>query len=175
VANQLTNASINVPELAQLHDIHLPAPISWWPLAPGWYIVSAFLIIAVIVIVSLINRQYSRGYAKRQALRELRNIEHQHAIDPNSQRSSAAVSGLLKRVALAYYPRDQVAGLQGEDWVVFLNQTNRQQQLINFNNVRQVLLEYPYQRPQTGDLAPLFQLAHTWIHNQSVRKRPCLN
>ena len=24
--------------LAQLRDIHLPEPILWWPLAPGWWV-----------------------------------------------------------------------------------------------------------------------------------------
>ena len=24
--------------LAQLRDIQLPEPISWWPLAPGWWV-----------------------------------------------------------------------------------------------------------------------------------------
>ncbi len=36
----MSNAAINHPasqELARLRDIHLPDPVSWWPLARGVY------------------------------------------------------------------------------------------------------------------------------------------
>ena len=40
--------------LDQLADIHLPDPVSWWPLAPGWWMllglaVSIFIAVALLV------------------------------------------------------------------------------------------------------------------------------
>ena len=41
-------AAINANPLDQLRDIHLPEPISWWPLAPGWWLL---IIIALALMV----------------------------------------------------------------------------------------------------------------------------
>ena len=34
------------PEQIPLRDLHLPDAISWWPLAPGWWIVLGLALIA---------------------------------------------------------------------------------------------------------------------------------
>ena len=36
------------PDSLPLRDIHLPAPLGWWPLAPGWWIVGA-LVFALLI------------------------------------------------------------------------------------------------------------------------------
>jgi len=38
-------------------------------------------------------------------------------------RTTHDVSVILKRVALAVFPREQVASLYGDDWIAFLNRT----------------------------------------------------
>lgn len=180
-----TSTPPNVPELTQLHDIHIPTPVDWWPLAPGWYLLALIVIFTGLCLIYLAYRHYSGGHARRQALQALANYETQHRQHPNSQRSSAAVSELLKRVALAYYPREQVAGLQGEVWLDFLNRTatsrrtdavkQNDDRTINFDRVRNELLEYPYQPPQPCDLEPLFHLARTWIKCQRQVRHVCSN
>ena len=37
--------------LDQLRDIHLPEPILWWPLAPGWWLL---IIMAVVLAARLV-------------------------------------------------------------------------------------------------------------------------
>ncbi|MDP3704425.1 MAG: DUF4381 domain-containing protein [Legionellaceae bacterium] len=184
-------AQPNVPELAHLHDIHLPTPIHWWPLAPGWYLVIGLIMLIGLSLMYVTYRRYAYGQARRQALQALTDCESKHQHNPNSQRSTAAVSELLKRVALAYYPREQVAGLQGDAWLIFLNNTVSSRRTIidmgkkntttpedpkiNFNQVRNELLEYPYQPPQPCDLEPLFRLVRTWIKHQRQVRRVCSN
>ena len=156
-----SNPVINPQDLSQLHDIHLPAPIGWWPLAPGWYLLAALTVLIGFSLFFMIHRAYSNGRAKRQALRELAQFEQQYQQDTNSQLASARLSELLKRVALAYYPRTQVAGLRGEAWIAFLNSTGKG---LNFNSVRVQLLELPYQPiiPRSN-LHLLFKLTRKWI------------
>ena len=31
--------------LERLHDLVPPAPVPWWPLAPGWYVLGALILI----------------------------------------------------------------------------------------------------------------------------------
>ena len=85
-------------ELANLHDIHLPESIGWWPLAPGWYGLTLLLILILMVASFLVGRYYLNGRARRQALRLLTTYRQQHQRSPNSQLSTARVSELLKRV-----------------------------------------------------------------------------
>lgn len=105
--------------LANLHDIVLAPPVSWWPPAPGWYVL-AFVIAAL--VIALAWRARRRWLARRyrvQALTELRAIR----LDPTDPATAAAnMMTLLKRTALAAYPRQQVAGLSGADWWSFLDQ-----------------------------------------------------
>lgn len=155
--------------LAQLKDIHLPSPISWWPLAPGWYIVIAF---ALILTLALAYRMYKRhGYAlaKKQALRLLNTYQEQYEKKPNAPVTSAQISELLRRVALVYYPREEVASLHGEAWLNFLNQTGKD---IDFSSVRTMLLDAPFRADNNINLEPLFMKAQQWIKQRGV---PCSN
>lgn len=156
----------NAQALAQLHDIHLPQAIGMWPLAPGWYVLLGLFCLVFLSVSIIAWRYYAHGLAKRQALRTLARYEIEYHQDQNSQRSSAAISELLKRVALAYYPREQVASLQGEAWLNFLNQMSKD---VDFNRVRDALLVCPYQPKAQQDLNLLFDLARRWIR---ARRQP---
>jgi len=167
----LAAASVSTPpELAQLRDIHLPAPISWWPLAPGWYGLTGLVLVIILTSLFFFHRHYLNGRAKRHALRLLENYRQQYPHLVNSQLTSARVSELLKRVALVYFPRGKVAGLQGDSWLSFLNNTSTG---LDFNQTQAELLQLPYQ-PASSDinLDLLFTLAKSWI---SQRRKPCLN
>lgn len=155
--------------LSQLRDIHLPEPIGWWPLAPGWYLLAFIVMAALIFLIVLGHRFYLNGRAKRHALRLLTTYLKEYQSEMNSQTSSAHLSLLLKRVALAYFPRAKVASLQGDEWILFLNHTAKK---IDFEDVRAELLEMPYQPPKDCDLGLLFELTRQWI---SQRGGPCLN
>jgi len=104
--------------LANLHDIVSPPPVPWWPPAPGWYVVA--LIVAALVIVFLwrARRRWLARRYRKQALTELRAIRLE-SLEPAA--AAASMMTLLKRTALAAYPRQEVAGLSGTDWWSFLD------------------------------------------------------
>lgn len=157
--------------LAQLHDIHLPPPISWWPLAPGWYLLFVMCLTLFTLGLIWIIYRHHRGIAKRQALILLNAYEKQFELDRQSPVAAARVSELLKRVALVYYPRHQVAKLHGQDWLIFLNNTSPN---LSFQDVGFELLQLPY-APMSQDtfrIKELFRLAHVWI---AARRVPCSN
>jgi hypothetical protein len=164
------NLAITPPpqELAQLRDIHLPSPIGWWPLAPGWYVLALLVLITLATTAYFLTRHYIKNRAKRQALKLLDTYREQYQQERH-QLSAARVSELLKRVALVYFPRSNVASLQGEAWITFLTDSSKG---LDFEKVRAELLEGPYQSNLSHDLNLLFQMAHTWIRQ---RRRPCSN
>jgi hypothetical protein len=98
--------------LAGLRDIAVPPEPSLWPPAPGVWI----LLVAVILLAAstgwIIWRHWRRTAYRRAGLVLLADVSSIHG-----------VSVILKRVALAAWPRHEVASLHGRDWVAFLERT----------------------------------------------------
>jgi hypothetical protein len=97
--------------LSNLRDIALPPPVVWWPPQPGWWLVFAGVLVLAGFGVAWIIRRYRVNAYRRAALRAL------------PQTAPDALGALLKRTALAAAPRSAVAGLTGEQWAEFLDQT----------------------------------------------------
>lgn len=157
------------PNLDQLRDIHLPEWVGYWPLAWGWECLMGLSIFLLIVFAYLGLRWYYQARAKREALRLLVLCETTYRQEPNVQKTCAQIDELLKRVALVYFPREQVAHLHGESWLAFLKNSSHQLDVVA---VRDALLLYPYQRhTQDVELGSLFEFARVWIKQ---RRKPCL-
>ncbi|OGV48973.1 MAG: hypothetical protein A3F46_03470 [Legionellales bacterium RIFCSPHIGHO2_12_FULL_42_9] len=155
--------------LAQLRDIHLPALIGWWPIAVGWIGLFFIIIVFSLLILFYSRRYYQRGRARSLGLRLLMQYEKDYQQGASSQIISTQISEILRRVALVYFPREEIAGLQGELWLNFLNKTGKG---VNFNEVRECLLVLPYQPDRPAKLDRLFLCAKKWIKQRSGR---CLN
>ncbi len=89
---------MDTPDLP-LRDIHLPAPVPWWPLAPGWWLC---MVMAVLALAAA--WWWWHGAAARRsrgaALAELARIEQDYARDGDGHACAQALSRLLRRVAL---------------------------------------------------------------------------
>jgi len=152
--------------LAKLRDIHLPDPIGVWPLAPGWYLLALVFFLVLVVIIFFIRRSYLNGSHRREALRLLKSLQKQYQDGCDNQQASAFISELLRRVALVYFPRAEVASLQGKPWIRFLNDTGKG---LDFNLVEKELLEGPYKVDNNSDLQLLFKLTERWIKQRRGR------
>ena len=107
--------------LQNLNDIILPAEVSWWPLAMGWYFLFGLLIIVLAWIGYQSLRRWLNNRYRRAALHELRSLANDMQNEGNRDSSLKKIPVLLKRTALSAYPRNQVASLSGSDWHHFLN------------------------------------------------------
>lgn len=112
--------------LDRVHDVVVPAPVPWWPPAPGWYWVlglAAVLAIAGIIRASI---RWQRNAYRREALAEWAR-GHALLLAEPSRRAEALrhFAELLKRTALSAFPRREVASLTGSGWLAFLNRTGR--------------------------------------------------
>jgi hypothetical protein len=99
--------------LDNLHDLVMPDPVSWWPPAPGWVVVSAALVMVLSGWIIRAIRHWQLNSYRREALTLLGKIGG----------SGTELATLIKRVALSAYPRDRVASLTGEQWLAFLDRT----------------------------------------------------
>ena len=142
--------------LSQLAPLREPVAISWWPLAPGWWIVLA-LSMALLSAVFLWLRERRRETAYRRialaALKELRSREA----------GKDELNWLLKAAALKAYPHEQVAGLHGTAWQQFLASSCPKVASDAFAE-----LDTLYQREPSPVSSHLLDAAEHWIRQHEV-------
>jgi len=155
-------------DLSNLRDIVLPPPISFWPPAPGWWIIGAALLGAALILLIKALIRYRRNTYRRQALREL------DAIGP-SQNAAAAqrISAVLKRTALVAFPRRDVARLSGASWLAFLDRTGGTNAFSN--GPARILPALALGAEPTADCEAILHEAKRWIrrHRAAGENEPC--
>ena len=100
--------------LAALRPLHTPPPISWWPPAPGWWLV----LLATVALAIIIYRYWRRMAPQRAALHELNLLNKNKIV---STHPVATLNQLLKRYALVCWPNSTIAPLSGKNWLKFLD------------------------------------------------------
>lgn len=146
----------------ELRGIHLPEPISWWPPAPGWWLLTAIALFVVLLIFQKWRRS-KRFKARNQAIDEaLRMIK---ALDPQQDESVAKdLSRILRRVAVTIYGRKHTAGLVGEEWLQFLDQKGKGKDFSQ--GLGRVFAALPYQNKEPKYARKLIALAEKWVRQQ---------
>jgi len=130
-----------------LRDLHLPDAIGWWPLAPGWWVVLAIVSAALGYLAWRLYKRWLFNAPRRYALRELARFEAEYLEHGNPVTLGKQLSELLRRGMLAYAPREEVAGLTGEEWLVWLDEG---MPLPYFHTEGgKSLLNLPYRDPQS--------------------------
>lgn len=138
--------------LTNLRDIIVPEPPPFWPPAPGVWIALGIVVVIVFFIGWRIHASRKRNAYRKAGLALMDNV-----------RTSYDVSVVLKRVALAVFPREQVASLYGDDWVAFLHKTCPRSYF-------SVMVASDVSTPSDEELV---ELASTWIrHHQVPEARP---
>ncbi len=96
-----------------LEPVPEPPPVSLWPQTAGWIVLGLVIAAGVAWLVHRRHSAWRSNAYRREALREIAAAGN----DP------VALAAILRRTALAAYPRDRVAGLHGPAWLEFLDGT----------------------------------------------------
>ncbi|MSR16024.1 MAG: DUF4381 domain-containing protein [Gammaproteobacteria bacterium] len=108
------------PLALPLHDIHLPPPISWWPLATGWWLLLAG-ILATATIASTTRYWWQRGKLRRAAQRRLREIAVAFKEHQDSHRLARELSVLCRQLVSQVSTDSAVMSEVGAAWLFRLN------------------------------------------------------
>lgn len=145
-----------------LEPVPDPAAIVLTPQTPGWIVVG----LALLAVIGWGTRRalghWQANAYRRAALSEL----------PMAGNDPRRIALVLRRTALAGFPRHQVAGLYGTDWLGFLDQTLGGTGFTD--GPGQGLATAPYRNAtgQNPTASPeLAALAHRWI-KQHKREGP---
>lgn len=114
---------LSLPQLLDLmHELVIPEPVAWIPQTAGWWVALGWLLAVILLVAVAIQRRRRRNRYRRDALRALQAVGANRDLAP--QASARAVAEILKRAALAAYPRDRVASLHGDAWARFLRESS---------------------------------------------------
>ena len=149
--------------LQGLHDIHLPAEPSWWPPAPGWWVLAAILLGVLIGLTIFLSRRALLRARRRRIIARIDELVAAYRPE-NACAFVADVSELLRRAALTWYPRERVAALSGEAWLRFLDDNGDG---TGFRHgPGRILASGAYRRDCEVDPKALGELAKAWISMQ---------
>jgi len=177
-ASAAANAERVTKALQQLHDIVEPAAPSFWPPAPGWYLVGAAMLLLFMMAILWCWRRWQANAYRRQALGELAMLrDDPQSISPPHVRISALAT-LLRRVALHSAAREQIASLSGVAWIEYLS---RQSNMPPSQAVAALLCRGPYANfaateeiatHHRGDLDAAFAYVAEWIKQHRISGQP---
>jgi len=102
-----------------IDEIVVPEAIPWWPSAPGWQVLGVIFILLLIARTTRWVRHWWRNRYRRQALWQLQHLQQQTGT--KLQDVVAVLPYYIKVTALQAYPREDVASLNGPDWLAFLD------------------------------------------------------
>lgn len=148
-----------------LKDIHLPASVSWWPPAPGWWLLAGLLLVAMLFAVHGFRRGRDRRRLRRAAGLELKHLEQALKAGYARQQLVRELSALLRRLALSLYPRERVASLTGAEWLAFLDRSMGAP--VFSRGPGRLLASAPYAPDDEVDMAALLELARAWVERVS--------
>lgn len=155
------------PDLSQLKDIHLPADVSWWPIAPIWWV-----IIILIIATPFAVKQFFKWRRQRfitRALKQYQLIKNSYQEHQDSQIYCKDLSVYLRRCAMTLKPRTLTAAITGKEWLKLLDQMGQTREFSE--GVGRVLISAPYRQDPVTEIDELEQLVTTWI-KKAYRSNP---
>ena len=104
-----------------LAEIATPAPVSWMPQTWGWAVLGAVIVMGAMAWGWRWRQRSLANRYRAEALTLLAGLEPRVQERQTRDDALIEVAALLKRTALAAYPRPEVAPLWGAPWVTFLS------------------------------------------------------
>ena len=123
----------------QLHDIHVPEQVTNLPIAPGWWLLLALILITAFWSFKKFKQNRRLNANKNQALAVLAS---------NQTLSAKECISLLKCTAMQYFSRQQLAKLYGDNFQGFLMQQLPQKYQVNFIELSTPAFQGQYQAQQ---------------------------
>jgi hypothetical protein len=157
------NEADATPEVVNLVDLldrlaepPQPAPISIAPQTAGWTVLAVLLALVLVWLAWRGVQRWRANAYRRAALAELDAAGD----DP------VAIADILRRTALAAWPRERVASLSGADWLRFLDATGGGGGFADGPGA--ALAGAPYRSDAAAPAPGLGALAARWVRRHRV-------
>jgi len=152
-----------------LRDIHLPAPVSWWPPAPGWWMLLALALLAAVAI-ALLRHWHLRRRRRQRVFEQLSQLESMYNQQRDALQLVRELSVLMRRAGISLYPRRDTASLTGDSWLAWLDGTSMHKGFSD--GAGRLLASAPYANSldaDQGDIDELIALCRNWLQANTAR------
>lgn len=156
--------------LAQLKDLSV-SEVSWWPPAPGWWILAFLLVVTCFWVSQYFHRQKRRMRWVVAAESELAQLERQFASQAiDAQTAVSQLSVLMRRSAIAAMGRQSVARATDEQWIVLIAKIGNGQGL--GRHAAETIAQAPFQaQPLPREqVEHLLSASKKWLHGARNNK-----
>ena len=147
-------------DLANMADLALPEPISFWPPAAGIWIVGGMAAAMLAVAGWRALQRYRADAYLRSAAAEI------DVLSQSDGTIDEAVSAILKRAAIVAYGREEVAALTGSAWAGFITRTTPAGVQTTDLTTRLAGLFAPSAAPSSTGTSALVAQAKAWLDAQ---------
>ena len=148
----------------ELRDIHVPHVSMWWPLAPGWWVLLALLVAALLAGVLFLRRRAAWNRRVDATLGDLRDATARYAKDGDVAAFATTASQLLRRVARTRDPHSVV--LKGTAWRDALATMSPRQDVQRLAAIEEAI----YRPEATLEVVPTARDVEAWVR-VALRRR----
>ena len=156
--------------LAQLHGLHLPEAISWWPPAPGWWLLAVLILGAIAFLIwRHLSKRHDAPAISLQAMLSAALIEiegiRQSSETASPAQTATALSSVLKRMAMHMADdASNPATLTGQAWLAWLDQRWSREDFTHGDG--NLLADAAYRPDVAVDVSSLIDVCQQWLETQ---------
>ncbi len=158
-----TSAAFPLP----LRDYHLPDPVSWWPLGPGWWGLMVLGLLSGMLLLYFHSRKQQNAW-RLKALELLESIFQETSADDSPHMLAKQTSILLRRICKSRFPEHSGIQLAGEEWLIYLDNCAcgpEKEQIFFLNTTGKQLIHAAYDRSaESLDREALRLACLSWIN-----------
>lgn len=153
------------PDTIDLGPLYEPSAVAFNFETPGWYVLFGLLLMFFLILIIKASINYYRSAYRRQALVLLNTIESRY----NNKQEVACINDtmvLLKQVSLTTFNRVDVADLNGNLWLKFLDSKTKHSSFLSFEEVfKNALYQNKLEEPEAAK--EVFTNAKYWIKHHA--------
>ncbi|MDX1949014.1 MAG: DUF4381 domain-containing protein [Rickettsiales bacterium] len=152
--------------LERMQDVEGITKVSAFPLAIGWWFLILFFLIVIFSVAAFEYKKFLYKKNWRYSIKQELQKMLENFNPENAKQILSEFNELTKRVGMQIYGRNEVASLEGVNWLKWLNARDPK----NFNWVKKgkLLIVYPYMPEekismQKKDFATLVDAFIDWL------------
>lgn len=137
----------------ELRDIHLPTDPSYWPLAPGWWVLIVIALILAYFLLKKLAKIRKTNHINNLMQQELSAVRESYTKHNDKHQLAVDISTLLNRFVIHVLKDSRASSLTGDSWIAYLNSRVQSEVFDDFQNE---LTQAQYQKEVDFDASRLF-------------------